>query len=359
MRPARVWRCSPLVLVALGVVLFLVAVQHHVSEFIALKGGAGPLVALTLDGLPALGLVYGGYWAFRADLTPASQRKIVGWALGGSLLFLTVIGATLLVRMVEGRTIAEPIFPLLIAVESGALAGLAVGYYSDRAQREARRANHVSSGLAFVNKLIRHDLRNDLNVIQGHAELIATDAEATEGSPTQGDPSLIVTKSEEALRRIETTRAVANTLVRDHELEPIDLTVVVADVVENLEETHGVCVQADVPDHAWAEANAGVRSVVDNLLENAIEHNDTEEPHVTLTLRTEGDTVVLAVGDNGPGVPASERESLFAPTETAAGGGGLSLVRDLLEGYGGAIRVEDSEMGGARFVVELPRANRE
>jgi len=71
--------------------------------------------------------------------------------------------------------------------------------------------------------------------------------------------------------------------------------------------------------------------------------------------------VVLAVADNGPGVPSAMRENLFEPfvslaTHERRAGLGLFIVASLLRMYDGSIRLDPGHAPGARFVVEVPRA---
>jgi signal transduction histidine kinase len=70
----------------------------------------------------------------------------------------------------------------------------------------------------------------------------------------------------------------------------------------------------------------------------------------------------FSVSDSGPGVPENERDLIFEPGvrgvsagKFATGSGmGLAVVRDIVNGHGGSVSVEDGEMGGARFVVRFP-----
>jgi signal transduction histidine kinase len=336
-----------LLLVATGVGLAAVAVVTHTRELAALNGLLGPLIALAVDGVPALGLAYAGYWLSTTDLPRRSQWTVFAWSFAGGVIFAAATMVTFLVRVFEGRVVAEPIFPLLVAADAGALAGFVAGYYNARARRDARRARTVSDALTFVNRLVRHDLRNDLNVVANHAALLA---ESSADGP--GDPEIIVGKTDEALAHIETTRIIADTLLGDADLEAVDLAAVVADVAADVEETFGVSVTVDVPDRALVTANDGVRSVVDNLLENAVEHADHADLHLAVDVGVEGDVVRLRVRDDGPGIDPERRRTLF----DSGGGGGLSLVGTLVDAYGGDVRAEGNEAGGTTVVVELPRA---
>ena len=343
---------SPLVVMFVGAVLFLSAALQHSQEIFALDGVAGPVLAFILDGIPAIALVYGGYRISRTDLSPQGKWTVLVWSLSGTLLLVSVLGATFLVRVFEGRTVAEPVFPLLVAAEAGGIAGLVAGYYKVNAEEDARRSRTVSNALAFINDLIRHDLRNDLNVIQGHAELLAAADDDTDAGI--GTPDAIAGKTDEALSRIETSRVIADTLVGNPDFEPVDLVAVIREIATRVDDTFEATVETDLPDTAVVTANDGIRSVVDNLLENAVEHNNADDPWVAVGVTVAADTVQLTVTDNGPGIPEDVQKSLFEADE-AGSGGGLSLIYTLVTGYGGDVRIEDADSGGARVVVILPR----
>jgi two-component system OmpR family sensor kinase len=98
----------------------------------------------------------------------------------------------------------------------------------------------------------------------------------------------------------------------------------------------------------------------DNLLRNAAKYGSR---HVVLSARREAGQVVIAVEDDGPGIPEAERERIFEPffrldrsRDRATGGFGLglSIARKAVLLHGGRLIAEDSELGGARFVMTLP-----
>lgn len=107
--------------------------------------------------------------------------------------------------------------------------------------------------------------------------------------------------------------------------------------------------------------SAGLAKVVRNLLDNAVRHAATR---VTVGLRGEGTSVTLTVADDGPGIAPADRERIFerftrlddARSRDAGGAGlGLAIVRDVVHGHGGSVKVADNRPG-ARFVVTLPAA---
>jgi two-component system, NtrC family, nitrogen regulation sensor histidine kinase NtrY len=101
-----------------------------------------------------------------------------------------------------------------------------------------------------------------------------------------------------------------------------------------------------------------IRRVVINLVDNAIEAMDRRG---VIDLETEHDrannVVRIVVADNGPGIPAAEREKLFLPhysTKQRGSGLGLAIVRRIVAEHGGTIAVTDNSPRGTRFAIELP-----
>lgn len=102
---------------------------------------------------------------------------------------------------------------------------------------------------------------------------------------------------------------------------------------------------------------------LDNLVRNALTHG---RQRVTLELELADGYCLLHVDDDGPGVPAADRERIFDPfvrlddsrTRSTGGHGlGLSIVREAVRLHQGQISVADSPLGGARFTVRLPLAS--
>ncbi|GAA0253273.1 HAMP domain-containing sensor histidine kinase [Cryptosporangium japonicum] len=105
---------------------------------------------------------------------------------------------------------------------------------------------------------------------------------------------------------------------------------------------------------------SALAQVVRNLVDNAARH---AAGSVAIGVRAAGDTVELTVDDDGPGVPAAERERVFerfvrldeARARDAGGSGlGLAIVREIVAAHGGSVGVTTAPLGGARFTVRLP-----
>ena len=102
-----------------------------------------------------------------------------------------------------------------------------------------------------------------------------------------------------------------------------------------------------------------------NLVDNASKYGDSEDsPTIELTARASGKAVALCVRDHGPGIPETEKRTIFEPFAKAKAdesgtkpgvGLGLALSRRLARQLRGDLTVEDADPG-ARFVLTLPRA---
>lgn len=108
-----------------------------------------------------------------------------------------------------------------------------------------------------------------------------------------------------------------------------------------------------------------LRRVLDNLVHNAVEHTP-EGGTITLSVRSDGETVRVSVSDSGPGVPPEARAHLFRKffqkdlkRHVGNVGLGLALCEKAVHRHGGTIGIEDAEPRGARFYFVLPAAQPE
>jgi signal transduction histidine kinase len=107
-----------------------------------------------------------------------------------------------------------------------------------------------------------------------------------------------------------------------------------------------------------------MRTVVRNLLENAVKYSVPDSRAVEVSVTQNGERVVIRVTDDGPGIPEGDIPSLFEPffrvdrsrsKQTGGYGLGLSIARRIVEAHGGTITVQNNPKRGASFVVTLPK----
>lgn len=223
-------------------------------------------------------------------------------------------------------------------------------------ERELRRQNDQ---LEFLNALLRHEVLNGTMVITTYAEIL----EAHVDDAGEEYLSTIAEYGKDIADLIEKVRAVLQTLTaEDREFRRVSLRPVLTDRIERLRATFPEAnVTADVADIAvWADDLLG--DVLWNVLVNAVEHNDADEPRVWVTAEECDGSAVVQIADNGPGVPDDRKEVVFERDSVQGGppggaGFGLYFVVTMLDHYGGTAHVEDRDGGGAVFVVEIPLAD--
>ena len=142
----------------------------------------------------------------------------------------------------------------------------------------------------------------------------------------------------------------------------IDMDVVVDDEVRQLRETSRVEIDTSRVSAAEVLGNRSQLSrVVRNLLSNATR---LATQRVTVALSSGERGVELVIDDDGPGIPAADRDRVFErfvrldEARTAADGGaglGLSIAHDIVTAHGGSITIGESPNGGARLTVCLPK----
>ena len=135
--------------------------------------------------------------------------------------------------------------------------------------------------------------------------------------------------------------------------EPVNLSAILDDVAAGARRA-GTVLDLDVPaDLTLKLRSDAVRRAITNLVDNARRH----ATQVALAAVAQGRSVLVTVDDDGPGIPADRRESVFRPFQSGSSGGtglGLTIARDIVRAHGGEIVLEDSPMGGLRARIRLP-----
>lgn len=147
--------------------------------------------------------------------------------------------------------------------------------------------------------------------------------------------------------------------------ERVDLSQLARDVVhgfEPLARGRGIRFKVDAPDRVDVQVEPGpTRQILLNLLDNAVKFSPADR---VVTVRTwmEDQWACIAVADQGPGIPAADRDVIWRPfvrlranASRAPGSGiGLAVVRDLVERQDGTAEVDDHADGGAVFTIRFP-----
>jgi len=133
----------------------------------------------------------------------------------------------------------------------------------------------------------------------------------------------------------------------------------------HLGDDEGGELHVEVPEHEViiAADRQLLKQALVNLVENAVlsaREAGRAPVQVRVTVRLDPGEVTLLVDDNGPGIDQERRERVFEPYETSRKSGtglGLAIVKKIVLDHGGEIWIEDSPLGGARFLLRLRRSD--
>jgi len=215
--------------------------------------------------------------------------------------------------------------------------------------------------LELLNRVLRHDIRNDMHVILAWAEALDSHIDS------DGEEMLdrVLTSGQHVVELTDIAKTIVEAIFEEEDisLEPIDVGRLLETVIETRKETFDQATirMADRPPAVTVEANEMLSALFRNLINNAVQHNDSDEPRVTISSQVDDDSVRIRVADNGPGISDDQRDRIFDSNEkgleSQGTGMGLYLVTNLVDMYDGSVWIEDNEPHGAVFVVELPTSD--
>lgn len=220
-----------------------------------------------------------------------------------------------------------------------------------------RTLEEQRDSLEILNQTVRHDIRNDLQLVVAYADLLRDSVDESD----QAYLEKVLSAAHNAIRITETAKTVADVVLQaEQDLKPVPLGSVLEDEIETARSNHNgvvVTVAGRLPS-VTVRADDLLDSVFRNLLQNAIVHNDSDVPTVEVSVATQAERVIVEIADNGPGVPDEKKEAIFEEgvqgLDSDGTGLGLYIVSTLVDRYGGRVVVEDNKPQGAVFTVALP-----
>ncbi|WP_277556162.1 PAS domain-containing sensor histidine kinase [Halobaculum limi] len=214
------------------------------------------------------------------------------------------------------------------------------------------RRNHEHQ-LSVMDNLLRHNLRNDMNVVLGQAELARREASAV-----TDNVAVIESTIEGLLDTADKQREVIEVLQTRSQTQSFALSHVVKSVAADLLDDHpNARVSGNHLDDVEVIAHTKLEMAIAELAENAVVHNDADCPSVEFGVVDAGDEAVLVVRDDGAPIPQFEAEVLNGGQNMDnvfhSGGLGLWLVYWIVDVSDGQIDIEADETGNT-VRVRLP-----
>ncbi|MCL9813747.1 sensor histidine kinase [Natranaeroarchaeum aerophilus] len=204
--------------------------------------------------------------------------------------------------------------------------------------------------LLVLNRLLRHNLRNTLNVVMGQAEQLDTDDDSGTVEITEACDQLLTLSD-----RARMTEKLLLRGTTDHD-ETVDLVEIVERQVATFQERYpDATVTLDHPESAPVAVGPDFPTAVDELLTNAGAHAGSE-PAVDITISQHNGTVSLTISDDGDGIPPDERLVISGEQRIShlnhSGGLGLWLVDWIVSQSGGTVEIRCDS--GTTVVISVP-----
>ncbi len=209
-------------------------------------------------------------------------------------------------------------------------------------QRATARITKQRDQLEEFTKVVSHDLRNPINIMQGYLDLAEQTGEAE-----------YFHRCQHALDRMESLIDDLLTLAREGdeaaEIETIELSELVTECWSFVATEEATL---EVETEMWIRGDSSrLSQLFENLFRNAIEHAG---PDVTIRVGDLADTDGIYIADDGPGIPPEDRDQVFDDGYTTSEQGtgfGLSIVKQITDAHGWDIDSTEGIDGGARFEV--------
>ena len=274
-----------------------------------------------------------------------------------------VVADVLLVRYV-----AEPLLGQLRAVQGAAevllTAGLVLLLTTTKEVQVARtreRFQRQREELLVLHRVLRHNLRNDLNVIFGQSTSLG---DVLDGEDDQSRCDVINRKAEKILHYTEQAERIRRVSEGGGTLVEVDLAERLPEIVEGHPlVTDDVEVRYSLPETAFVRVNRMFPEAVEEVVGNAVENSEGPGATIEVTVDTRGSGFHLTevrIDDDGPGIPPHVSE-ILAESEydqlTHLQGMGIWFVYWVVIESGGELYIDESPMGGASVVVRLSRGN--
>jgi len=243
----------------------------------------------------------------------------------------------------------------LMDIESGDSEQLK-GDYPEEVQQVTDNLNAV----LLREQQQRERYRNSLNDLAHSLKTPLAVLRSSLGSTTQAQDSLLesqVIRMDEIIGR-QLQRAITRNLAPQDKVHNVEeIAQRLGNALEKVYRDKNIEFNVDIsPDCSFNGDARDLMEVLGNILENAFKYC---RQTVQLRASNEALSMVMRVGDDGPGIPAALQQDILkrgarADTAQTGQGIGLSMAVEIISGYGGSLELETSELGGAEFVISLP-----
>ena len=275
-----------------------------------------------------------------------------------AMIWMTVAGTgAVLYEQSEGVDMSHSMYLIATFATYGCLPGLLTGWYDGQRRKHLRHVSQREDQLAVLSRILRHNLRNEMNVILGHSETLLEDRAA----PVEKHARTIHAAGQSLLELTEKERVLVEAVKEPPSLQTIRLKSLLPNVLSEIRAAHPNADLTVVGEFDYrVEVASNFERALREIIENAIQHNDATSPEVTIRAERTADHVRLYITDNGPGICTDEIHSLIGerPISPLNHGSGLGvrLANKIIEQSGGEMDLVSTDGEGTTVPVTIPAA---
>ncbi|MFC7226962.1 HAMP domain-containing histidine kinase [Salinirubellus salinus] len=305
-----------------------------------------------------LGVMAATAYVSQSDFERPELRTVTAWATATVVACWALYAWSRSADLVAGEFTGTLLADMFLYGNLGAVLGLIAGANRARAAQNARLLHRTAAqqdALEFINHLLRHNVLNGLQVVEGYGDLLEDHVD------DEGERYLtaVQDRTDHMAELVGNVRVLMRTLADGVDRVPVDVSATLHHEVSVAAAGHPEATfESDLPTGLTVLADSTLGAVFENLLTNAVVHSDRDHPRVDVSAVREGDDVVVRIADDGPGIPESLREVYLREGEqsaTSTGDGlGLYLASTLVTAYGGVFTIDTNDPRGAIAELRLP-----
>ncbi|OKY77314.1 MAG: Signal transduction histidine kinase containing PAS domain [Candidatus Methanohalarchaeum thermophilum] len=328
-----------------SIVIFIVSDISIYFLSISLKTGY-PILLLLVPLALTSGFYLGKWNLFPAFLATGSMF-ILSFLYYGQVFFnlFMVSLATLLV------------FSLLFIAVSILIGLMNISFteLQDEKEKKASEKNEIEEREDFLHTLLRHDLKNKAQVVEGYLELLRETDLSDKQSELLKKAIEVTNEGSDLIEKIRNLRKVEE----KKEVGEIDLSSLLNEAVSQNEERakeKDIKIDRDFC-NCRVQGNSLLKELFSNLIENSIVHANCDL--IKISCNQKDKKCIVTIEDNGEGIPDDEKDKIFKrgfKKGTKAGSGiGLYLVKEIAKNYNINLDIMDSDLGGLKINIEINR----
>lgn len=337
---------------ALGLLCFGLGIVHLVTEGEGLGTVLESFIICSISGL----VLVTGYRLPERPISRSGQWQTVKLTVGVMVSFALLAFAIWLVWRIEGDE-TELFFLVSFASSLGAAVGVHGGLYAIESEERLSEAQDLTKLLTINQRVLRHNLRNELSVSLGYLKNVET---ADRLEDTAEDVRMVEKHLQRLLTTTDRTREIVSIWENDRTAE-FDLAAVLEEQIAQVRAEHpGVEVRTQLEADCRVRSHSALPRAVKEALTNAIEHTP-EDVSITARIRRDrAGMAVLEVADTGEGIPQFDVDAIEGQKETPLNhtqGLGLWIIYWTVKMSDGTLELLEGTPCGTIVRITLPRVD--